>query len=832
MTHKLILTSSAAIMALAIAMPATVFAQAAAPAAAEDRSKVETIIVTARKTSETLIGTPVAVTAVGAADVARLNIQAIDDLARFTPGLSFSKAFGRSTDRPVMRGAASILAGGTIPGVESGTAFFVDGVYYQGDISSIDMADVARVEIIKGPQSALYGRNTYSGAINYITNSPGSVFKASATVSAASFGEKSLTARIGGPLGDKLSGALSLRLYETDGEWRNATAPAQKLGAEKTIALAGVFEARPIDGLTLRGRVSYAEDDDGPRAFGFQKSDLNNCYPGFKSNLYSGVAATTNNNPNQYFCGVIADTGVYEQNTGADGNPASGPFFGVQRDQLFGSLIATVDLPNDLLAEISLGYRDATTRTGSDSDFQKLFTNAFGTNGIPTANTSFGNHGFIHSTDISLEAKISSPQDRRLRWMVGVYGYNLDETSYQEVFSYTEAANFRRRDGTNSTFNTALFARVGFNVTDTVTIDLEGRQQSEDRSTQNYSRATGPTLGNYTYNDTRGFKEFTPRATLSWKPTENQTLFIIGSKGTKPGGLNGATGASIGLATFAPEESNNLEVGYKARISEGRGTISLAAYRNDATSMQLTTAITNPVGGSPTSVTTNQGDAEITGFEADLRFRVTANLGFGLTYSYVNAEFTKGCDAEQYVFTSGGFNLASAPIGTTNPCNLPVRTIPTTVAQPNGTFLPNPGASGSIVGNKVPLVPENQASFNVDYSREFGASGMMFFASGDVSYESKKYVQVHGGANTGETTLVGGRFGISNNNWRLSIWGKNLTDEDTIPIATRWFDIYQGTPTTLLSQAGVSSGIGTGPRGFFYAPRAGRTIGAELKWTY
>lgn len=829
MTHKLILSSTVAILALAVAMPATAFAQAApAQAEAQERNKVETIIVTARKTSETLIGTPVAVTAVSATDISRLNVQSIDDLARFTPGLSFSKAFGRSTDRPVMRGAASILAGGTQAGVESGTAFFVDGVYYQGDISSIDMADVARVEIIKGPQSALYGRNTYSGAINYITNSPGSVFKASATLSAASFGEKSLTARMAGPLGDKLSGSVSVRLYETEGEWRNATAPSQRLGSEKTTAIAGVLEARPIESLTVRGRVSYAKDDDGARAFGFQRSDFNNCFPGFKSNRYSGATATTNNNENQYFCGVIVDTGIYGQNTGADGNPASGPFFGVQRDQLFGSLIATIDLPNDHVVELSGGYRHATARTGSDSDFQPLFTNVFGTNGIPTANTSFGNHGYSDSADVSFEAKVSSPIERRLRWMVGIYAYSLDETSYNENFSFATDTDFRRRSGTNSTFNEALFGRIGFNITDNLTIDIEGRQQSEDRSTQSYSTATGA----YTYNDSRNFKEFTPRATLSWKPTENQTLFVIGSKGTKPGGLNGATGASAGLPTFEPEESNNLEVGYKVRLAEGRGTFALAAYKNDATSLQLTTAVQNPIGGNPVSVTSNQGDAEITGIEADFRFRVTSNFGIGFTYSYVNAEFVKGCDNEQYVFTSGGFRLAASAAGTVNPCNLPVRTIPTTVAQPNGTFLPNPGASGSIVGNKVPLVPETQASFNFDYSRELGTAGMMVFASGDVSYESAKFVQVHGGANTGDTTLVGGRFGISNDNWRLSIWGKNLTDENTIPIATRWFDIYQGTPISLLSQAGIDSGIGTGPRGFFYAPRAGRTIGAELKWTY
>jgi iron complex outermembrane recepter protein len=831
MTHKLILTSSAAMMALAIAMPATVFAQAAAPAV-EDRSKVETIIVTARKKEEALISAPVAVTAVGAADISRLGIQAIDDLARFTPGLSFSKAFGRSTDRPVVRGAASILAGGTQAGVESGTAFFIDGVYFQGDVSSIDMSDIQRVEIIKGPQSALYGRNTYSGAINYITNGPGNTFRASGTLLVGDHGEQSFTGRIGGPINDMFSGSLAIRLYKKDGEWRNATAPSEELGAEETQSISGVLEFRPNDTFSLRTRIAYSADDDGPRAFGFQKSDFNDCYPGFKSNLYSGPAATTNNNPNQYFCGEVRDSGVYQQNTGKDGNPASGPFFGVQRDQLFASSIATIDLPNNNVVTISGGYRDVRTRTGSDSDFQARFTNAFiaGTT-TPASNTSFGNHGLNEGTDMSLEIKVASPLDQRLRWLVGIYGYDLSETSYSENFAWTENSFFRRRSGTNATFNTAVFARVGFDITETISIDVEGRQQWEERSTQNFSTTTGATLGAFTYNDTRDFQEFTPRVTLTWKPNENTTFYGIVAQGTKPGGLNGATGLASGLPTFEPETSDNIEIGYKARLFEGRGTIALSAYKTDAAQMQLTTAVQSPA-GAVVSVTSNQGDAEITGFEAELRFKITPNLGIGLTASTVNAEFVKGCDSEQYVFTSGGFNLAGVPIGQVNPCNLPIRTTPTTVALPNGTFVPLPGASGSIVGNKVPLVPETQASFNFDYQRTIGTNGLTFFASGDVSYEASKFVQVHGGARTEPATLVGGRFGFSNENWRLSIWGRNLTDEDALPIATRWFDIYQGTPTSLLSQTGVNSGIGTGPRGFFYSPRAGKSIGAELKWTY
>jgi iron complex outermembrane recepter protein len=831
MTHKLLLTSSAAILALAIAMPASVFAQTAAPAA-EDRTKVETIIVTARKTSETLISAPVAVTAVGAADISRLNVQAIDDLARFTPGLSFSKAFGRATDRPVIRGAASILAG-TQPGVEAGASYFVDGVYYQGDISSIDMSEVQRVEVIKGPQSALYGRNTYSGAIDFITKSPGSTFRAGATVSLADHGEQSLNLNVGGPITDRLSGSLSARLYSFDGEFKNSAVTDQLLGAEQTQSVTGVLEFRPIDTLTLRARLVAAKDEDGPRAFGFQSSNFNNCYPGFRSNAYRGAPATTNNNPNQWFCGVIKDTGVYNQNTGAAGStiaPAS-PFLGVERDLLFGSLIADVTLPKALTARVLFGFRNERLKTGSDSDFQNgaSFPQG-GTPAAPASNSLFGSAGFTDSEDYSLEAKLISDPDKRLRWLLGVYGYSLTQNGYD--INFASAANSPTGQLTtyaslNKTANAAIFGRVSFDITEQLTLDLEGRQARESRATQNFTNTAQGQRNGFSYNDTRSFESFTPRVTLSWKPSEDMTFYGVYSQGTKPGGLNGNLGLINGFPTFEQEESTNYEVGAKARLFGGRGTATLSAYKTDAKSIQLTTAVAG-AGGILTSIVTNQGNGDITGFEAEFRFRVTENLGIGLTASHVSAEFTQGCDEFQYTLTSGGFQ-----VGTT--CETTRRVGPTTVAQPNGTFLPTPGASGSIVGQKFPLVPENQYSFNVDYSRPIGGNGLEVFASADVSYESTKFVQVHGLAETGDTTLVGGRAGLRNANWKLSVWGKNLTEEDTIPIATRWFDVLQGSAAAanpLLTGAGAT-GIDTGsPRAFFFMPRRGRTIGAELKWTY
>ncbi len=862
MTHKLFLSSSAAILALIVAMPASVMAQTSTPEATVDRSKIEVVIVTARKTQETLISAPVAVTAVSASDVSRLNIQAIDDLARFTPGLSFSKAFGRATDRPVVRGAASILAG-TQPGVEAGTAYFVDGVYYQGDISSIDTSDVTRIEVIKGPQSALYGRNTYSGAINFITNSPGSAFKAGATLSAAEHGENSVNLRVAGPITPWLSGSLSGRYYTFDGEFANSAAPGETLGSEQTTSYSGVLEARPLEGLTVRARLVNAKDEDGPRAFGFQPSSKNNCYPGYRSNAYRGAAATTDNNPNQWFCGVIKDTGVYFQNTGFGGTRPASPFLGVERDLTFGSLIADVDLPNDYAVKVSYGFRDESLKTGSDSDFLNgsSFPQTVGANGITGSNSLFGSAGLTDSDDMSLEVKLVSPTERRFRWLIGLYGYNLKQTSYNIDFAVAAQPTptppavavvngeiLTQRASTNSTANGAVFARISYDILENLSVDVEARQQSERRSTQNFCAglrsnpiAAAPTctgfvggagvagvgVGGLTYDDSRSFDSFTPRVTLSWKPNENNTLYGIYAEGTKPGGLNGTLGIANGFPQFEPETSTNVEIGYKTKLFDGRGTATLSVYDTKADAVQLTTAVAGS-SGVLTSIVTNQGNAEIKGIEGDFRFRVTNNLGIGFNFSHIDATFTKGCDEFQYTLTSGGYQ-----IGTTCTTTRRAATgLPNPPPLPNGSVVPLPGADGSIIGQKTPLVPENQASFNIDYSRPFG-NGMELFASADVSYESTKFVQVHGLAETGDTTLVGGRFGVSGDHWKLSVWGKNLTEEDTIPIATRWFDVFQGSAAAAGLTAPGSTGIDTGsPRAFFFMPRRGRTIGAELKLTY
>ena len=199
---------------------------------------LEEVVVTARKREESLQDIPVAVTAISAAEIANRQVNSLDDLAKFAPGLVFSKSFGRSNERPVMRGLASVLAG-TNATVETGVAYFVDGVYYPGDIQTLDMAEVSRVEVIRGPQSALYGRNTYSGAINFIMKKPGDV-TSGATNMAVDADERLISGRLSGRLTNSLAGGLAVRYNKFDGQWKNQLT-GKTIGDESSVSFSATL---------------------------------------------------------------------------------------------------------------------------------------------------------------------------------------------------------------------------------------------------------------------------------------------------------------------------------------------------------------------------------------------------------------------------------------------------------------------------------------------------------------------------------------------------------------------------------------------------------------
>jgi outer membrane receptor protein involved in Fe transport len=840
-------------LALVVSMGAATLA--AQPAFAQSDSaevrgpSLEEVVVTARKREESLQDVPLPVTALSAADIANRQVTSLDDVAKFTPGLVFSKNFGRATERPVVRGLASVLAG-TNASVETGVAYFVDGVYYQGAIQSLDMNDVERVEVIRGPQSALYGRNTYSGAINFVTKRIGDTTTGSAS---ASFDqdERNVSARVAGRLTDWLAASVNGRYYDFDGQWVNQLT-GRKVGDESTTSFGVTLDITPTDNTELRLRYQGNRDRDGTRQIFFQSGADNNCFPGTRS--LGSYNSTSTDNRNQWFCGEVKPGLVYLNDAPVtrpivpvNGIPATlrvsstGGVYDTRQGLAFSGVhrdleVAMASFRWDIMGSgydlvVNGGWRDEEQKTGADSDHSSVNIIGANVNGIQPLATGSSSQLDTYK-DWSAEMRLESPQDDRLRWMVGIYHYEWENNLYRIDFG--SPAGQDRPYQLSDIINTGYFGSVGFDFTDRLSATFEIRRAEERKGQIDWAQVVnlqaGPTAAPTYDSSLRGndeWKATTPRATVDFKVNEDVSLYAIWAKGYKPGGFNGAVAIANGRPadeSFLQEESVNYEIGVKTQLFDRRLTLNASIFKMEIDAIQLTTPITNSV-GAVTSIATNQGNGEIKGVEIESRFAATDDLTLGFTYALADTEFTSGCDDFQWQITSGG--------GIYNPANPsdPARNL-------------NGKGTCSIVGNPFPLAAKHTASLTADYTQPVFGGDYRLYVNSDLSYTSKKNIQVHNTAYTGEALLLGARIGIETDSWRVGLYGRNLLDEDSLPGATRWlhsylFGIAPGTPGVPPTAVTLDPGLPPTtvaayslPRGIFGILRRERQIGLELNYKF
>ncbi len=840
----------------AMAWSGSAGAQATAPSPEPaEASPLGEIIVTARKTAERLSDAPISVSALGGDQIRELGLNSIDDFAKQSTGLSFSQAFGRTSDRPVVRGQSNVLANVQF-GVETGAAYFIDGIYYQGDIQGFDPEAIERVEIIKGPQSALYGRNTYAGAINYITRDPSNRLTASLRASAAEYDEYAVSAALSGPLlGDWLGFRLGGRYYTYGGQYRNQLT-GKRVGDEETKSGYALITITPTDNFKARLRGQYQADDDGPLALFLQGADANNCRPGFRSlrfrqrnlppptpitpsTVFQPAIAGISNNDNQYFCGEIkarprgvklntdpVDTGLFGVRDGT-------AFDGVENVQWLASGIIDWDIGGSGWVLSSLtGYRRNTNLFGTDSDHSEGFFFLFPSpnNLDPAFEPAFANTNRDRTWDVSQEIRLTTPTDGRLRALLGLYYFKQEFETVDLTF-----ANPRRGEplGTNgSAFSTiedkAVFGLVGFKITERLTLTGEVRWATETKTIIERAAATSifcagqaGRAAQFGFTGTcqgRGkWDGVDPRITVDWKPNDDLLVYAVFAQGRKPGGFNGTGGLAAGALTgedlvqYQPEKARGGELGFKLSALDRRMQLNLALFYNDLSSVQLTRAVPPTVPGQAiTSIVTNQGDAETKGFEFEWRMAPSDRLDVNLGVSYVDARFTRGCDFDLFLLNSGGLR-PNFDTANPTPAGAPLCDIKGKVLPLGSPWIVNGGAS---------------------YTIPLGADGWGITSNLNFSWEDRKFIQTDNFAWAGEAFLLNARIGIRNDRFSLVAFGRNLTNEDSIALATRWFDYRYGNARRDVGTTGIFDGrpaaVETGPpRAFFAQLRRGRTFGVE-----
>lgn len=770
------------------------------PLQAQQVSLLDEIVVTARKKSENLQSVPVSVSAISGDILDDLQLQDLSDISKITAGLLFDNEFSRQSNRPVIRGQANILG-------DSGVSYFIDGVYITGSISDYDLNDIERIEVVKGPQSALYGRNTYSGAINIISKSPGDELSGDLRFEFAEDGQFETSAAIRGPIiKDVLSGGINIRKYELDGAFTNSF-DGSKIGVQESASASAVLEFTPNDRLKMRARVYYADLDDGQSPLFHQDASENNCF--FDNGaLYGGGG--------RYFCGELSPRAVNSDWT------VQAPNARLESEQLQTSLSIDFDISDRATLTSVTGYNKSNTIDISEADYQPtsfqtaVFTpGGFPFAGFPVPPFSYGYVGSVvdftfagdeRLEDFSQEIRYSFESDN-FEFLLGGY-YFKQEDDDMDVRSLPAAApgiavgNYFAalaeqqalcaanpicgsispffgpgiavpRDINNFEIeNKALFALVGIGLSDTLNLTLEGRYQEEDITQTAIIRDLGgPVTG--TVNSFASFDSFSPRVTLDWQFNDNSMLYVLYAEGTKPGGFNGTVAIEAGLPTFEEEEVSSIEIGSKNVWLDGQMTANFSLFFNSIDGYQLTQNAR--AGANTTSATVNAGDADINGLEAELLIRPAAIEGLTITanYAFTDAEFSSGRDQNQ------GLLNDVLDDGSVN-CSLGDEFLDDTTCT---------SAFGSIVGKKVPRTAEHQAFVDVEMRRGFNnGSDWEWFVGSNLSYESSKFAQVHSLLESGTTTLMSARFGVSNERFSLNFWGKNLLGEDSSPLVLRYAD--------------------------------------------
>jgi outer membrane receptor protein involved in Fe transport len=240
----------------------------AQPLMAQDSAATEVgsaeIVVTARKRAESLQDVPVSVQAFTAEALEASNILNLEGIAAFSPGVQLFQNVDRGYGQVFIRGLQNTPPVGDTS--RELASIFIDGIYFTGGVATINTDNIERVEIIRGPQSALFGRSTFSGAINFITKTPGNELSADFAATVATYDEYWISGSINAPLiKDKLAARLSGRFRDFGGQYTNAL-NGQALGEQQDLTVNGQLYFTPTDRFSAKFTASYTEQRDGPAA--------------------------------------------------------------------------------------------------------------------------------------------------------------------------------------------------------------------------------------------------------------------------------------------------------------------------------------------------------------------------------------------------------------------------------------------------------------------------------------------------------------------------------------------------------------------------------------
>lgn len=592
---------------------------AAMPAVAQEAQQNNPeILVTALRTTTKLQETPIAITAIGADDLNDKQIVNVQDIAKAVPGLTLIPVSANpSTFQLALRGGTEQTPGLIVS--EPVVGIYVDDVYrgrLQG--SNLQMADIERIEVLRGPQGTLYGRNTFSGALKVITRTPGandSWFKGS--LGYGSFSEVRGDISAGGALANNLGGSVSVFYRDQGDGWIFNRATNRMVGKESNFV--------------GRGKLAY---DDGALkvvASASYSKDVNDGY--LPVNVrFSPDAARVN-----YATRVFTSNALPV----VPGNPyvTSSPTPSRGETEVF---TAGLDLSYEMGA---VTLRSITAYVDTKDYFR--WDLAAGLQVAPTAFISTFDRGSGSSAkQWSQELQLTgSSLGDKLKWLAGLYYFNeKGNQDFEDAFFGFQLPLFVQRTKTDSY---AAFAQANYAITERTSITLGGRYTREDKRFD----ATIAAPVNLVTGLNASFDAFTPKMGIEHKFTDRTMGYISVSRGFKAGGFNGLSRAPAVLnAVYRPQTVWAYEAGLKADLFDRKLRSNIAVFINDINNLQQTAQRGTDF------PQINVGSARVWGVELELTARPVPGFELFSAVAYNNGRYTR-LDPAADAATSGARDI-------------------------------------------------------------------------------------------------------------------------------------------------------------------------------
>ncbi|MBL0770066.1 TonB-dependent receptor [Sphingopyxis sp. DHUNG17] len=661
------------------ALVAALLLAPAAQAAAQDDAKVPTettaedqigeIIVTAQKRGENVQKVPIAITALSGDTLAQDGVVTTLDLTQAVPGLQINNLFQSSNPTIFLRGVG---VNDFNPASSGAVGVTVDDVFLNSGVGQLfAIFDVDRVEVLKGPQGTLYGRNTTGGVINYATKRPSFSPDFSASATAGRFNQFFFDAAGGGPLiEDKLAARASLTVKRRDG-WAVNLQDGRDINDLEAYAGRLQLLLTPSSDVEIHNKIEGGVTKSS--ALGHQSLGIFHPTEGRPCTGEEIIARTVCVNP---ITGYQANADIDEFNTNVLNNSEKLTNFADR-------LLVSIDTGNINITSVTAFVYNK-RELNQDVDYSP-----FAIAELPLWTEK--------SEQVSQELRIASNDDGPLKWIVGAYylqerlsslvnftllrEFNPDPT--QSFFDPASSIMTVERDFTQRTTSKAVFAQLDHELTDRLTATA-GIRYTDDRKKLSFITYAGPVnpdsnaqarlqdrlLGLIDSVPGNGaidlpsrtvttLKKPTWRLALAFQATPTVNAYTSYSRGVRSGGYNtGALFSGIEFNEVDSETIDAFEVGLKSDLFDRRLRLNLAAFYYDYRNLQVFSLEPDPNGAAPIQRLQN-ADAEIYGAEVDIQARPVSGLDFHVGAAYVHATYSDFVDPIRGDFR--GNNLDKAP---------------------------------------------------------------------------------------------------------------------------------------------------------------------------